>query len=97
MDAYFSAFQLLVQQPYPPMPREDPFWGWDNHVVSFPFGWLGLIILLVVIVVLFVYLARKGASCRLQPTSRDILSKRYARGEIDREEYERMKQDVGGD
>ncbi|MFW5791360.1 MAG: SHOCT domain-containing protein [Desulfohalobiaceae bacterium] len=33
----------------------------------------------------------------MQPTPRDILSKRYARGEIDREEYERMKEDVRGD
>lgn len=97
MDAYFSAFQLLVQQQYPPMPGETPFWDWDNHVVSFPFGWLGLLAVLVIIVALFIFLSKKGASCSLQPTPLDILSKRYARGEIDREEYERMKADVQKD
>jgi uncharacterized membrane protein len=35
--------------------------------------------------------------CRGGPSGRTILDRRYARGEITREQYEQMKQDLGGD
>lgn len=62
--------------------------------------WLGplsMILWLAVLVAIVVALVRwsggAGSSAR---TPRDILDGRYARGEIDREEYMRRRQDISG-
>ncbi len=67
------------------------FWG---HM---GFGWLFWI----VIIVLFVWLLtqavgrnRDSESRSREETPLEILKKRYARGEISHEEYERMKKDL---
>jgi len=62
-------------------------------------GPLLTIILVVVLIALAVPFLRSlggGAAGPRKPTSRDILDERYARGEIDREEYLRRKQDIEG-
>jgi uncharacterized membrane protein len=42
--------------------------------------------------------ASSGCGCRSSKggSARDILDRRYASGEITREQYEQMKQDLGG-
>jgi putative membrane protein len=62
-----------------------PFWGGGFFMVIF---WICIIFLIVFIL--------KG-TCRRGPqleTALDILKKRYAAGEINKEEFEEMKQDI---
>lgn len=60
----------------------------------------GLILLVIVAYYLF-NSSNSGASCCMKHqshthTAQDILSERYARGEIDREEYLERKQELSG-
>ena len=72
------------------------------------FGWIGMIINLVITIIvvagivwLVVWLVRKGipnnpvqsASFNINP--REILQARYARGEINREQYQQILEDLG--
>jgi putative membrane protein len=72
-------------------------------------GWFGgdsgrsgvfWILLIIVIVAVIVTLARPGGRLpfggQQGQTALDILKERYARGEIDREEYEQKRRDLGG-
>jgi putative membrane protein len=68
-------------------------WGWwgMGHMLL----WWVLIIL--GIIVLVRWLARSSPGQAHPPeTALDILKKRYARGEIDREEFDLKKRDLGG-
>lgn len=62
-----------------------------------PFGWLvtlffwGLVIYLVIKLIRAILLGARGDS----GTHLDILKERYTRGEINREEYRRMKTELG--
>jgi putative membrane protein len=64
-------------------------------------GWIGLLFNLAIlagIVVLIVWAVRRftgGASTPSFQTPREILQARYARGEITREQYQQMLQDLG--
>lgn len=62
------------------------------------FGWLFWIIILIVIVWAVVRFTGGGQSRQLPPASYetplDILKKRYAKGEINKEQYEQMKKDL---
>lgn len=72
----------------------------------FGIGPLRLVLLLVFwggLIVLAVFLIRslfrehdKKGSGNYQPSAREILDQRYARGDISREEYELMKKDISG-
>ncbi len=63
------------------------------------FGPVWMILWLAVLVALIVVLVRglggAGIGTRAH-SARDILDECYARGEIDREEYEKRKRDIGG-
>jgi putative membrane protein len=66
-------------------------WGW-HHGQGMWFG--GGLLLIVVIILLFLIATRseeKGSN-----SARDILDERYARGEIDREEYLQKLKDLQG-
>jgi putative membrane protein len=62
------------------------------------FGWGGALmgVLWVAVIALVVYLIVRGQSSKPPETPLDILKKRYARGEISREEFERMRKDLEG-
>jgi putative membrane protein len=71
-------------------------WGWGAMM----FGPLMMIVFIAVIVVIAVLAVRwlGGGAMRPAPSDRQtalvILEERYARGEIDREEFEQKKQDL---
>lgn len=66
------------------------------------FGWLfmilfwGLVILGIVAIVKWLMDSAGGAHLPGERTALDILKERYARGEIDREEFEEKRRDLGG-
>lgn len=68
--------------------------GWDGFGI---FGWLFMILFWVLIILgvvaLIRYLSRAGQS-REDKTPLDILRERYARGEIDKKEFEEKKKDL---
>jgi putative membrane protein len=70
--------------------------GMGFHGFGGGFGLLFWILLIVVIVGVAKWLFDRGPR---EPSSRrdalDILKERYARGEIDREEFERKRRDLG--
>lgn len=66
-------------------------------------GWFGMglwwILLVALVVALGVLAYRRAGSDNAsapRETARDILDKRYARGEIGRDEYEQTKRDLAG-
>jgi len=61
-------------------------WMWFNHP---------LILLLLVAVIVYLVFFRKPASSYSE-TSLDIAKKRYAKGEITKDEFEQIKKDVLG-
>ncbi len=68
-------------------------YGW-SHMMS-PFGGgLFMVVLLVLIVFLMFRFSGRGGASAPGESALDILKKRYARGEIGREDFERMKQNL---
>ena len=49
---------------------------------------------LLLLVLIFLLVKKSSLHSGRQETAEDILKKRYARGEISREEFERMKKDI---
>ena len=73
--------------------------GYGGHMM-YGYGWLlWLIILIFIGVTLYYVVARtRGAAPSGRSTSEtalDILEKRFARGEISKDEFEEMKKDIG--
>jgi putative membrane protein len=64
------------------------------------YGYLGIffwILLIVGVVLLVIWLVRKAPQWqqgRVDESAMDILKKRYAKGEINREEFEEMKKNI---
>ena len=72
---------------------------WGGHWGGMWLGPIWMIVWLAVLVAIIVGLVRwlgglGGDGRRSTPSARDILDERYARGEIDREEYVKRKQDI---
>jgi putative membrane protein len=65
-------------------------WGWGGGMFFGPlFMIAGPILLIVLVVLLIRWFADSRESPRLRiPTARQILDERFAKGEIDREDYE---------
>ena len=66
-------------------------WFWSIIMILF---WIAAIVGVVLLVRWIVFSVDKGRGPQQQETAVDILKKRYARGEIAKEEYERMKKDI---
>ena len=70
-------------------------WGWGFGILGMLF-WLALLVLVVVLIWRLLDGGRDDARREGErETPLEILEKRYARGEIDRDEFERMKRDLG--
>jgi len=76
-----------------------PWWGW----LGMGMGGLGMLLVwaLVIAGVVWAVRAASGPSQHYPPptlpdTALDILKKRYARGEITKEQFEEMKRDLEG-
>ena len=71
---------------------------WGEHYMYGGFMWIFWIIVLVVLVLLVKWIfeqSRSGSSDTKEKESPlEILKKRYARGEINQEEYEQKKKDL---
>ena len=72
---------------------------WTGHMMD-GWGWgmgLGWLIAIAAIVLLIVVITRAPGSRRdggSEDSALDIVKKRYARGEIDKQEYERLRRDL---
>jgi putative membrane protein len=70
-------------------------YGWG---MRFGFGWIAMIIFWVLLILGIVYLVKMiaGSSKKedTQETAIDILKMRYAKGEISKEEFEKIKDDL---
>lgn len=74
-------------------------WGWGHGI--FPFFLLGAgfrLLVVAAVAVGIIYLVRgigRGGWTGRGESALDILQKRYARGEISKEEFEEMKRNLG--
>lgn len=84
---------LVLLQMNPPQHMMDG-WGSGFGMIVMVLIWL---LFLVLIVTLIWFLIRKGGKSSSKSdneSSLEILKKRYARGEIDEEEFRRMKKEI---
>ncbi|RMF89088.1 MAG: SHOCT domain-containing protein [Methanobacteriota archaeon] len=71
-----------------------------KHMMNMGFGiggfgmGLGLLFWIAVLAALYYALTTGNRSGSAQPTAIDVLKERYARGEIGRDEYQRIRQDL---
>ncbi|MBD3307891.1 SHOCT domain-containing protein [candidate division KSB3 bacterium] len=67
--------------------------------MDYPGRMIGLGVLMVVVIAVLLYViirySLRESERRDKETAYDILQKRYAKGELSQEEYERMKRDLG--
>lgn len=75
--------------------------GWGGHMMHYGYGYGGLFmwIIFLIVIGLLIYFVVQARKTKGQPTTQgenhiDILKRRYAKGEITKEEYERMKKDL---
>lgn len=108
MTKLFLALNGLLLAPAMAMaqgPGRGPGYGWPHmpmmyghHYGCWPWGIVWLIIVLAVLIGL-VYLVVKvqkgrGAAAPREGTPLDILKRRYASGEVSKEEFDRVKRDL---
>lgn len=95
-----SGLPASAQQDWVPW-RMHEWMGWGSGWGGVVLGPLVMIAWLALLVVVVVWIVRRlggaGASgAGPERAARDILDERYARGEIEREEYLRRRQDIDG-
>jgi putative membrane protein len=82
-------------------------WGHEPGMMGWGFGmgWLGLVMMglfWILVIVMIIFLIRwlltsggpRGRDSQVEDSALEILKKRYARGEINREEFEEKKKDL---
>ncbi|MDF1573282.1 MAG: SHOCT domain-containing protein [Bacteroidales bacterium] len=70
--------------------------GFNGHALGMGWGWIIGIFILVAAIIIIVYVVRQNNTVHRQEakTPLDILKERYARGEIDKTEFEERKKDL---
>lgn len=74
--------------------------GWRGYGYGYGFNWLGallrilLIIIFLVLIAFGIYYLAGGGRRAASDRPLEILKERYARGEISKEEYERIRQEL---
>lgn len=69
-------------------------WGMGMMLLNFLTGLLILGVLIIGVIAGVKWLVGQGSRTSFQENALDILKKRYARGELTREEFEAKKQDI---
>ena len=79
-------------------------WGWDGGMMGYGgwgmgFGWVFMLLFWAIVIIGIVAAVRWFAASPRhheppRKTALDILHERYARGEIEREEYQQKRQDL---
>jgi putative membrane protein len=73
-------------------------WGaWGTYGWGMGFGWIGMLLFWGLIIAGIAYLvaaARKERTCHTEESALDILKKRFAKGEITKDDFTRMKDDL---
>jgi len=68
-------------------------WGWGMG-----FGWAFMVIFWIIVIAVIVFIVKavtgREKSRSQEESSLDILKKRYARGEISKEDFDRMRDDL---
>ncbi len=96
---FLMALLVVSCSPYGPMHRWN---GWDGGpMMNYGFGYGGMFMWLIFLIVLGVAiyfivqtLKDKKISGDVTETPMNILKKRYAKGELTKEEFDRMKKDL---
>lgn len=70
-------------------------WGWMGFGGIWMLLFLGLVVLGIIVIIKYVLAAPDNNPARAS-TALQVLEERYARGEIDRAEFEQKKRDLGG-
>jgi putative membrane protein len=94
-----TTLPALAQQDYGPWRMHEWMMGWGGGGMWFGPLWMlvWLAVLVAIIVALVRWLNPAGGETRtLARSARDVLDERYARGEIDRDEYLKRRQDISG-
>ena len=68
-------------------------WGWGGMLFQLLF-WIIIVIAIIWAIKYFIGYSRRGESTPAGESSLELLKKRYARGEINREEFEQKKKDL---
>ena len=71
-------------------------WEWHGAGFGGGFMWIFWILVIIAIVMLIRAAGRSSNSGEHRETPLEILEKRYARGEIDDEEFAHQKRELGG-
>ena len=74
-------------------------WPWDGFHAGWMGWWMGLwmvfwLAVMVLLVWIVAHAAGRGQAWRADETPEQILKRRYARGEMERDEYERRLSDL---
>ncbi len=71
--------------------------NWGNYGWGMGFGWIYMIVFWALVILGIAYIIKLIAGREVKDgkeSALDILKKRYAKGEITKEEYEKMKDDL---